>query len=382
MLLMLYAEDRTSMRGALQIEARSRHGLRRARRARRRPTWSGKEPFGFIDGVSQPQLDWSGEREAGHRRRISTTAICITAGEFLLGYRNEYGLYTDRPLLDPRATGRDGICRWPRTIPSRRDLGRNGSYLVLRELRQDVRGFWRFVAAQSTRSGGRDSAGGGLGRAARCRASRWSPRAQPIRGVGPGADAVISRATSFTYDEDQDGSALSVRCPYSPCQSAHRRHAGRTPGSDRAADPHAGPRSSGPERGSDRRQPLPSHHAPRARIWPDRLSRQAAMQPDAPDPRSGLHFICLNANISRQFEFIQNAWLDQRQVRRHERREPIRCSAIASRCRPAIPPTASRCRSRTASRAADRWIAAIRHGAGRRVFLSAGRCGRCAISRR
>ena len=33
------------------------------------------------------------------------------------------------------------------------------------------------------------------------------------------------------------------------------------------------------------------------------------MQPDAPDPHSGLHFICLNANISRQFEFIQNAWL-------------------------------------------------------------------------
>ena len=30
---------------------------------------------------------------------------------------------------------------------------------------------------------------------------------------------------------------------------------------------------------------------------------------DAPDPQAGLHFICLNANIGRQFEFIQNAWL-------------------------------------------------------------------------
>jgi deferrochelatase/peroxidase EfeB len=24
----------------------------------------------------------------------------------------------------------------------------------------------------------------------------------------------------------------------------------------------------------------------------------------------GLHFICLNANISRQFEFIQNTWIN------------------------------------------------------------------------
>jgi deferrochelatase/peroxidase EfeB len=29
----------------------------------------------------------------------------------------------------------------------------------------------------------------------------------------------------------------------------------------------------------------------------------------AADGDLGLHFICLNANISRQFEFIQNAWI-------------------------------------------------------------------------
>ena len=38
------------------------------------------------------------------------------------------------------------------------------------------------------------------------------------------------------------------------------------------------------------------------------LSPDDAMKPDAPDPESGLHFICLNANIARQFEFVQNAW--------------------------------------------------------------------------
>ena len=31
--------------------------------------------------------------------------------------------------------------------------------------------------------------------------------------------------------------------------------------------------------------------------------------PASPEPERGLHFIGLNANIARQFEFLQNAWL-------------------------------------------------------------------------
>ena len=31
--------------------------------------------------------------------------------------------------------------------------------------------------------------------------------------------------------------------------------------------------------------------------------------PQPGEPPSGLHFICLNANIGRQFEFVQGAWL-------------------------------------------------------------------------
>ena len=33
------------------------------------------------------------------------------------------------------------------------------------------------------------------------------------------------------------------------------------------------------------------------------------MQPAAADEERGLHFICLAANLSRQFEFVQNAWV-------------------------------------------------------------------------
>jgi deferrochelatase/peroxidase EfeB len=39
------------------------------------------------------------------------------------------------------------------------------------------------------------------------------------------------------------------------------------------------------------------------------LSMDEALRPDAADPCAGLYFICLNANITRQFEFVQNAWI-------------------------------------------------------------------------
>jgi deferrochelatase/peroxidase EfeB len=50
----------------------------------------------------------------------------------------------------------------------------------------------------------------------------------------------------------------------------------------------------------------------RGREYGRTLPPEQAALPDAPPlplPETGLHFICLNANIARQFEFIQNAWL-------------------------------------------------------------------------
>lgn len=39
------------------------------------------------------------------------------------------------------------------------------------------------------------------------------------------------------------------------------------------------------------------------------MDRESALQDEATGSMSGIYFISLNANISRQFEFIQNAWL-------------------------------------------------------------------------
>ena len=33
--------------------------------------------------------------------------------------------------------------------PGKKDVGRNGTYLVMRQLKQDVRGFWQFITSRA-----------------------------------------------------------------------------------------------------------------------------------------------------------------------------------------------------------------------------------------
>ena len=135
----------------------------------------GDEPFGFADGISQPQIDWEQQLE---RPCIQLGyANVVALGEFLLGYPNEYGKITDRPLLEPDAAT-TGLLN-AEDAPAKKDLARNGSYLVMRELEQDVRGFWKFLYEQA---GGNIADADALGREnGRPYASRRSFGADPGR---------------------------------------------------------------------------------------------------------------------------------------------------------------------------------------------------------
>ena len=70
------------------------------------------EPFGFRDGISQPFVE--GLSKTG------PPETTVRAGEFVLGYPNEYGLYTDRPLLDAAADPRKRAAARRRGLRPRR----------------------------------------------------------------------------------------------------------------------------------------------------------------------------------------------------------------------------------------------------------------------
>ena len=302
-LLMLYAETGLDAWRQQLETANFRQGFS-VLETLRTSDMNGREPFGFTDGVSQPRLDWSAERQPGTNADLEYGNL-LSAGEFLLGYPNEYGLYTDRPLLAPNQPGAQALPP-AEDDPTRRDVGRNGSYVVFRELAQDVRGFWRFAAAQTADAAARVA----LAQAMVGRQISGEPliaaRVLPIRGVGPDAEDI--RQNQFTYDQDKEG----LLCPF----GAHVRRA-----NPRTGDMPGGRQGLiaqlirmlgfGHQDLSEDLVAASRFHRiiRRGREYGERLSPEAALLPDAPDPRSGLHFICLGANIARQFEFIQNAWL-------------------------------------------------------------------------
>jgi len=251
----------------------------------------GVEPFGFTDGVSQPEIDWMRERSDVNEQ--AEYAKVLALGEFLLGYPNEYGQYTDRPLVDPAADPANELLP-AEDQPALRDFARNGTYLVLRQLEQDVRGFWAFLdrSAQSDPAVREELGAALVGRR---------------RDGRPLLDA--TGLNDFTYEGDPDGNL----CPL----GAHIRRA-----NPRTADFPVRPtgllgrlamRLGIPTPGFRRDLVAPSrlHRIlRRGREYGEPLSSENALQSAPPEegPR-GLHFVCLNANIRRQFEFVQDAWL-------------------------------------------------------------------------
>lgn len=243
-----------------------------------------KEHFGFRDGVSQPTID-------GISSRVDRPANTIKAGEFLLGYPNEYGLYTDRPLL-PASADSSGLLPRDAGGSGAADLGRNGSYLVFRQLRQDVRGFWQFLAT-AARNGDGPADRAGVYRLAARLVGRWTSGAPLILAPDEDQPALADR-NDFDYAAaDPDG----YRCPL----GAHIRRAHPRDELD-------------PAPGSERSIAIDKRHRilRRGREYGSPLSIDEALTaaPATATDDRGLHFICLNANIARQFEFVHHTWLN------------------------------------------------------------------------
>ncbi len=221
------------------------------------------------------------------RHDLAVDTIAGLPGEFILGYANEYGLIPPGPVVSSKADPRR-ILTQASDGSGAGDLGRNGTYMVFRQMRQDVAGFWNFAGQRAATSGQ-----GSPEKLAAKIVGRW-PSGAPLL-IAPDSDQPnFASSNDFAYHaDDADG----LRCPV----GAHVRR--------------ANPRDSlDPAPGTDRSVALVKRHRilRRGREYgPPISSDPSGPRPPLTDDgqERGLQFICLCSNLVRQFEFVQGTWI-------------------------------------------------------------------------
>ena len=242
------------------------------------------EPFGFADGGSQPVI-----RGTYKGLRSGDPLHLVEPGEFILGYPDNRGNIPPAPVMDALD---DPENRLPLTDPDTsfavagvnqpRAIGRDGSFLVIRQLEQDVAAFDAYCAETATEIAPRLGAPYWVTPdfVAAKMVGRWRNGAALVRAPysASAKQAIIDANDFWLGTEDSEG----LRCPF----GAHIRR--------------ANPRDS-LDPGSADQVAISNRH----RIM--RVGRKYAADPGA---KPGLLFMCLNGDLERQFEFIQQTWIN------------------------------------------------------------------------
>lgn len=221
---------------------------------------SPKEHFGYTDGLGNPDIAGVPGKKQGGGGKIAGKDkwAAIAPGEFILGYADEAGEVAPTPR------------------PAR--LFRNGTFMVFRKLEQNVASFRKWAHEEGSRfPGGADQF-----KAKLC--GRW-PDGTPVELSPDQPDPAIandsSKVLNFRYGDDP----LGERCPL----GSHIRR--------------ANPRDATGFGGL-----LSNRHRiiRRGVMFGDWLPENA----DTDDGSRGLVFIAFNASIERQFEFVQQNWMN------------------------------------------------------------------------
>ena len=248
------------------------------------PVDDGVEHFGFADAISEPDL-------VGSPKRVHDEQSCVQPGEFILGYRNEYDRLPATPTVPPHLDiynnlpGEDHAPdpAHPSAVTPR-DLGRNGTYVVFRKLHQDV-AQWRRYFLENFPPEQQDLMQSKF-------IGRWHsgaplveyPAADPFKGDATGQ----GRVNDFGYATTDPA---GLRCPI----GAHIRR--------------VNPRDSLEDNPAESIKSVNRHRL---------LRRGALYGPKLPPgetqddgvPR-GVLFMGLNSDFKRQFEFIQQTWIQR-----------------------------------------------------------------------
>ena len=297
-LLLLYEKDENAVRTwARQVEdALAAHNVSVVHRLplelRLDHNDIGREHFGFADGLSQPipygdSVVLSDGRPSGRDQWHG-----VPLGEILIGHANAHNENAPGPVVedDRERRGRALGLKPEGASAGFLNFGLNGSYMVVRELRQDVAAFWKSLDAGAERIRNHDPKAGHV--TADWLAERVVGRSIDGHLLCPGgllpADEHGSPQNDFGFIRtDPDGRG----CP----MGSHVRRGNPRDGLAKneasaqtlldAANNHRILRR-GRKYGSTIEDPRQDDHAER-----------------------GLLFICLNTDIARQFEFVQQTWI-------------------------------------------------------------------------
>ena len=259
------------------------------------------EHFGFVDGVSQPII-----RGVGRAKSSDKGLNIVEPGEFILGYHNNRGYFPHSPKI-PVASDHNSYLANARVLADsdsdsesepKRDFGLNGSYLVVRQLEQNVPGFNKFVSQKSASLNKlnhdgvpNDLTSEQLEIWLKAKmVGRWPDGTSLIRypnkpGKGWKKDGKATPDNSFHLGQDDP---LGHKVPLGS-------HIRRT-----------NPRDSF-NPGSDEQMSITNRHRilRRGRLYGERFDPKGGDEKE----KRGLLFMCLNSDIERQFEFIQQSWM-------------------------------------------------------------------------
>ncbi|MFK7753692.1 MAG: hypothetical protein AB8B51_14210 [Sedimentitalea sp.] len=245
-----------------------------------------KRGIGFADGVSQPVI-------AGAPGVRENSKFAIAAGEFILGKTDQKGLLALSPLVpaawdlhcdlpDPAPFAKG---KWPNFAAPKspaRDLGRDGTFMVIRQLEVDGDQFQKDLGSATPPDTSADDLGAKI--------------------IGRRRDGSPVGSPSFSALQSAENPMTQTQTP-APAERPALNFAKSDPwGHDVPLGAHV--------RRSHPRDSFDDPSDPKDMTHRHRILRRGRRYFTDDGKQGGLLFVCLNASIERQFEFIQQTWIN------------------------------------------------------------------------